>query len=754
MAKIEFGTIFKKVTDLSVKAKLMVSYLALALLVGLVGGFGWYYIGSIESTMREITNKAAPAVKLANALKMNLWEANRIAEEILGQKNDEAIEPLDKEFKALDGEFKKMIAELSGTVTDKALIDKINATDKQHRDVVDQTSQMVQIHRTRLEKERQSVAMLTEFDKAGDELIKTLGNYIKDNKSEVLRIGFSGEGIKAELEKKFKESPVVTVDGYLPNANDLKKASLASLDEMNKNIGILAETSLPKVEAASQLQFLVAEMKNVIASYLAEKDPEKLRPIEVNLRRQFAKSRQFVASLKRIAKTPEARKSVEELEKKLTAWLDAASADGKLLDTYKEQLTAVYEADEITAKMEVDAAQARKSLDAVTAAANELNAAADEKAAAVVKLAKSIILFAVIIGFGVSVILGFILTNLITGPVKKAVAFAETMASGDFSQSLEVKSNDEIGVLTRSLNDMTGSLGSMFKDIANSVDTLSAASTELSAISQEMSAGALQTTDKASLVAAATEEMSSNMNTIAAAMEEASASVDTVASASEEMTATVSEIASNTEKAARITADAVTEAKKASQQVDVLGKAAQEVGVVTQTITDISEQTKLLALNATIEAARAGEAGKGFAVVAGEIKELANGTAAATEEVKQQISGIQSSAEATMSMIEQISKVIYEVNEIVSVIAASVEQQSATTKEIAQNMAQTSTGINEVTRNVSESNTVAGAIARDISSVNAAAEEMSASSDQVSKSSLDLSTLAEQLKEMVSRFKV
>ena len=84
------------------------------------------------------------------------------------------------------------------------------------------------------------------------------------------------------------------------------------------------------------------------------------------------------------------------------------------------------------------------------------------------------------------------------------------------------------------------------------------------------------------------------------------------------MSATIGEIAANSERARAITNDAATKAVTVSELMQQLGHAVREIGMVTETITDISSQTNLLALNATIEAARAGAAGKGFAVVANE----------------------------------------------------------------------------------------------------------------------------------------
>src|ERR1017187_5300530 len=152
------------------------------------------------------------------------------------------------------------------------------------------------------------------------------------------------------------------------------------------------------------------------------------------------------------------------------------------------------------------------------------------------------------------------------------------------------------------------------------------------------------------------------------------------------MTATIGEIASNSEKARRITEDATRQAARISEQMNQLGTAAQQIGKVTETITEISSQTNLLALNATIEAARAGSAGKGFAVVANEIKGLAQQTAAATEDIKGRIAGVQSSTAGGIAEIGKVTQVIREVSDIVSAIAAAIEEQATVTKDIARNI--------------------------------------------------------------------
>ncbi len=222
----------------------------------------------------------------------------------------------------------------------------------------------------------------------------------------------------------------------------------------------------------------------------------------------------------------------------------------------------------------------------------------------------------------------FFTNHFIVRDITKSVAFAESLAGGDYSESLDIAKKDEIGVLAGALNKIVESLRATVGEIQNRSSTLSTESVSLSAVvSEQMSNSAEQTSVKANTVASASEEMSANMETIAAATEQAATNVNMVAAAAVEMTSTINEIATNTSKTNLMAG----EANQASQRVDELGQSAMDISKVTETITEISEQTNLLALNATIEAARAGEAGKGFAVVTNEIKDLAKQTAEATQ---------------------------------------------------------------------------------------------------------------------------
>jgi methyl-accepting chemotaxis protein len=398
--------------------------------------------------------------------------------------------------------------------------------------------------------------------------------------------------------------------------------------------------------------------------------------------------------------------------------------------------------------------QVRDQLHAVNTEIEKQLGASKETLRAKVAFEKMLILLVSLGALLIGVLLSAVIGRGISGVLKKAVLFAGNLAKGDLTGTFEIERRDELGSLATALTTISQNLSKMIGSMSGEVVGLASASNELTSLSHRMSEGATLVSEMSTSVAAATEEMSSNMNSLAAASEEASTNVNIVASAAEEVSSSIAEVAGKTREARGITADAVALAKSSSEKVDALGEAANEISKITEAITEISDQTNLLALNATIEAARAGDAGKGFAVVAHEIKELAKQTAAATSEIRSSIESIQSSTAETVTEIRQIAEVINKVDTIVADIATSVEEQSATTNEISTNVQQAALGINEVNGNVAQSSTVSSMVAADIARVSQTAAELAGNGGDVEASAQDIEKIAVHLKTLSDQFRI
>ena len=384
---------------------------------------------------------------------------------------------------------------------------------------------------------------------------------------------------------------------------------------------------------------------------------------------------------------------------------------------------------------------------------DELSAESLENA----KQLERLMLVVTVVAVLLAIALGLLLNRNISGPLHRISTLLATVAKGDFSVNVDPRNTrrgDEIGTLSKSAETLISNMRQVIADLSNNAQTVASSATELSSISTQSAHSVDEMSSRTSTVAAAAEEASANSGSVASAMEEATNSLSSVASATEEMSATIGEIAASSEKARTISTDAAAQANDVSMLMHQLGQAAQEIGQVTETITDISSQTNLLALNATIEAARAGSAGKGFAVVANEIKELAKQTAAATEDIKIKISGVQNSSGSVITDIEKITGVISEVGHLISGIATAIEEQATVTQDVASNIAQASEGVRMANDQVAEISSVSGSIAQDLASVNNATDEIRSGGEQVKESSQELSRLAEQLQALVKQFVV
>ena len=363
-----------------------------------------------------------------------------------------------------------------------------------------------------------------------------------------------------------------------------------------------------------------------------------------------------------------------------------------------------------------------------------------------------------LIGAGVFVLfiaIAIVLAGAISRPLHEATDMLRDVAEGDgdLTRTLDVRSKDEIGEMARWFNLFIEKIRVLVSEAVENSRTVSRSSGTLLEISRTMNRQATETSERANMVAAASEEINTSIQTVAASMEQTTQNTNMVASASEQMAATIGEIARNAEKARSITDQAVAETRNTTGTMDRLGSAAGDISKVTATITDISEQTNLLALNATIEAARAGDAGKGFAVVANEIKTLAQQTAEATEDIRKQVDGIQGTTQETVDQIRNVAGIIQGIDEIIGTIATAIEEQSSATREIASNVMQASDGLVEVNGNLAQSSGVMGGIARDIGEMDHAATDMKGQSAAVTETAEQLERLSASLQSALGRFR-
>jgi methyl-accepting chemotaxis protein len=358
-------------------------------------------------------------------------------------------------------------------------------------------------------------------------------------------------------------------------------------------------------------------------------------------------------------------------------------------------------------------------LDAVGAALEELSqrkVAAMEKAAERTREsyeARTTIVVGVILGaVAAAALLGLVITRMIVQPLRRAVTVLESVAEGDFTQRLEITGRDEVGRMAFALNRALESVNAALVEVSAAADRTAGASRQMSQAAGHLSTGAQQQ---------------------AASLEETAASL-------EEITSTLKNTAENTHKASDFAAGSRKVAEKGGSVVAATVQAMGEIDTASKKIVDIVStvdaiafQTNLLALNAAVEAARAGEHGRGFAVVAAEVRSLAQRSATAAKEIK---TLIQDSA----AKVQAGSRLVGESGETLNEIVESAKRLTDLIAEIAAASREQSEGVDQVNRAVAQMEQVTQSNA-------AQTEEITATSDA-------LASQAEQLQQLVSRFRL
>ncbi|MCB2357821.1 methyl-accepting chemotaxis protein [Clostridium estertheticum] len=375
----------------------------------------------------------------------------------------------------------------------------------------------------------------------------------------------------------------------------------------------------------------------------------------------------------------------------------------------------------------------------------------------------------IVIGLFVAIALGLIISISISRHLKKVLIVAQALGENDLSKTVDLSTNDEVGILAKSLNKAIINLRMLIGEISGSAAGINATSEELSATTQEISA-------KMEIVNESVRQVSLGAEQLSSTTEEVNATTESIAENVADVTKRTSngnKIASDIEVRARqVRETAESNASNTNKlylekQANILkaieeGKVVGEVKIMADEIGNIASQTNLLALNAAIEAARAGEQGKGFAVVADEVKKLAEASSttvqriqAITLKVEQAFHNISNNAQDVLSFID--SKVTPDYEMFVDT-GKQYGDDAIVFNELSTSIGDSMNVVNE---------TVLG-IKKAIETVSATAEESVASSEEIlasvdesvmaiaeiTKASQDQAILAEKLNNMVQKFKL
>ena len=255
-------------------------------------------------------------------------------------------------------------------------------------------------------------------------------------------------------------------------------------------------------------------------------------------------------------------------------------------------------------------------------------------------------------------------------------------------------------------------------------------------------------------MAAAADQVSSDMRAVSILAQHTDDTLETVADGAREMLISIKQIIQSAAATQAATSSAVQTVGRSARDVDELGQSVRDIGSVIEIIAEIADQTKLLALNATIEAASAGDAGKGFSVVANEVKELAKQTGEATDEIRARVEAIQHSASTTVSQINQISDVISDVDQHVTTVSRSVGGQERTTSTMVEQILESGEEVGEMAMNVQRATEASEGIATDVADVSVSAHEVSAAMSQLNKQAIELAEMGAELRALIESYKL
>lgn len=364
------------------------------------------------------------------------------------------------------------------------------------------------------------------------------------------------------------------------------------------------------------------------------------------------------------------------------------------------------------------------------------------------------------------------LSAKLIAPIRDVTKVLETLATGDFrkppTEQIDIDRDDELGIMARAAVDLRTHVREMLQKVVAAAEQVAAASQQLTASADQSSVAINQVADSIVNVAGACTEQFSEVENAGKQSDELKNNMKTFTDmliTSENKIKATNEAADLGDKNVAAAVDQMKVIESAvsdtAKVIEQLGEESDKIGKIVEAIAAISDQTNLLALNAAIEAARAGEHGRGFAVVADEVRKLAEQSQSSAREISDLIGSIQEKAQAAVnSMQTGVDKVRIGTEAVTGggqafkQIANMVTDVADNSRRMGEIVATLVDSTDEITKSVENINTKSREVAKESETVSAASEEQTATMHEIADASRSLALQAQQMQEVISRFKV